>query len=84
MASKDYYGVLGVSLLTAIMPRIKELRRTVRSRPAGRAARTAREIASDSIASSSVSGKPSSRSWVCCAISSHQLTTCASRAREWC
>ena len=38
-----------------------------------------RAIASSSIADSSVNGRPSSRSWVCCAISSDQLTACASR-----
>ncbi len=57
------------------MPRIKDPRRAARSFPGARAWRTTREISSASIASSSASGSPSSRSWVCCAISSDQLTS---------
>ena len=60
------------------MPRMSEARREAASLPYPRAARTRRAIASSSIAASSVSGRPSSRSCVCCAISSDQLTACAS------
>ena len=62
----------------AIMPRMSEARRDAASLPYPRAERTRRAIASSSIAASSVSGSPSSRSCVCCAISSDQLTACAS------
>ena len=62
-----------------IIPRMSDARENARSPPAGRACRTQRETSSFSMASSSVNGRPSSRSWVCCAISSDQFTSWASR-----